>query len=73
MLTLILAKPLPGKDSGLGAARFDALSEALTDAQRAAVAAALRAFAEADEDGSLGQAALAALDAHWKLYLPAGA
>jgi hypothetical protein len=45
--------------------RFDALAEALTGAQRAAVAAALRAFAESDEDGSLGQAARAALDGHW--------
>jgi hypothetical protein len=72
MLTLILAKPIAGKDSGIGMARFDALVEALTDAQRAAVAAALRAFAEGDEDGSLGQAARAALDGHWKIYLPAG-
>jgi hypothetical protein len=73
MLTLILAKPLPGKDTGLGVARFNALVEALTDAQRAAVAAALRVFAESDEDGSLGQAARAALDGHWKIYLSAGA
>jgi hypothetical protein len=65
MLTLILAKPISGTDSGLGVTRFDALTEALTGGQRAAVAAALRAFAESDEDGSLGQAARAALDGHW--------
>jgi hypothetical protein len=72
MLTLILARPLPGKNTGLGAARFEALIEALTDAQRTAVASALGAFAETDEDGSLGQAARAALDGHWKRYLPVG-
>ena len=71
MLTLVLTKPLPGKDTGLGVARFNELVEALTDEQRSAVAAALRAFAETDEEGSLGQAARAAFDGHWKLYLPA--
>lgn len=72
MLTLILAKPVPGKDSGLGLARFGSLIEALTDAQRTVVAAVLRAFAETDEGGSLGDAAREALEGHWQLYLPAG-
>jgi hypothetical protein len=71
MLMLILTKPGPGKRTGVPAARFDALVDALTDAQRVAVASALRAFAGTDEDGSLGRAALAALASHWARYLPA--
>jgi hypothetical protein len=71
MLTLVLAQPRSGTDDGLGMARFDALVEALTRAQRAAIAVALRAFADADEEGSLGRAARAALDGHWHVYVPA--
>ena len=71
MLTLILAKPLPGEDTGLGPTRFDALVEALTGEQRGAVASALRAFAEKDPDGSLGRAAHTALERYWKTYLQA--
>jgi hypothetical protein len=73
LLTLILAKPLPGSDTGLGNARFDALIEVLTDTQRTAVACALRAFAETDEGGSLGQAALDCVNGHWKIYSPTDA
>lgn len=74
MLTLILARPRAGKkDTGIGVPRFDALVEALTDAQRAAVASTLRAFAATDEDGSLGQAAHGALEGHWAQYPPVGA
>lgn len=69
MLTVILAKPLPGEDTGLGPARFDALVEALTGKQRAAVASALRAFADTDPDGSLGRAATTALDRCWNAHL----
>ena len=72
ILTLILTKPLPGRDTGLGHARFDALVEALTRNQRAAVASALRAFADKDSDGSVGRAARSALDRYWKTYLQAG-
>jgi hypothetical protein len=72
MLTLILTKPLPRKDTGLGAARFNALVEALTTAQHIAVACTLRAFADEDPDGSLGQAARAALANYWNTYLPTG-
>lgn len=72
MMMLILTKPLPGKDTGLGAARFDEFVDALTDAQRSAVASALRAFGEQDPDGSLGQAAHEALEGYWNAYLPAG-
>lgn len=71
MLTQILTRPAPGQDSGLGAVRFDALLAALTEPQRAAVATVLRAFGEQDADGSLGQAAQAALEGPWKAYLPA--
>lgn len=70
MLTLILAPPPAAKTTGLGVARFEALVEALTTEQRAAVATALNAFADQDPDGSLGQAARAAFDGHWKTYLP---
>ncbi len=73
MLTIILAKPDSVSDNGLGKARFDALLEMLTGTQRVAVAEALRAFAEQDAGGSLGNAALAAFDGHWKTYVPAGA
>mgnify|MGYP000979021603 CR=1 FL=1 len=72
MLMLILAKPEPGAKTGLVAGRFDALVDALTDAQRAAIASVLRAFYETDPDGSLGLASLGALDGHWKIYLPFG-
>jgi hypothetical protein len=70
-LTLILAPPGPGKDSGLGVKRFGALVEALTGPQRAAVAAVLRRFGEKYPESSLAQAARDALDAHWDAYLPA--
>jgi hypothetical protein len=71
MLTVILAKPAPGKDTGLGASRFDALVTALSDAQRVAVAASLSALFEQDPDGSLGHAARSALDGYWSRFLPA--
>jgi hypothetical protein len=73
MMMLVLTRPLPAKDTGLGAARFDDLVDALTDAQRSAVASALRAFGEQDPDGSLGEAAHEALEGYWNAYLPAGA
>jgi hypothetical protein len=68
MLTLLLAKPVPGEDSGLGHVRFDALVEAMTGAQKSVVARALDAFARQDPDGSLGRAARAALDSYWITY-----
>jgi hypothetical protein len=71
MLTLILAKPPTKKVADT--ARFNELVGALTDQQRSVVAAVLRAFAESDEEGSLGQAARAAFDEHWSTYVPAGA
>lgn len=71
ILTLILAEPHPGSDAGLGQARFSSLVEALSDAQRKVIATVLRAFAKADEGGSLGDAAREAFEGHWQLYLPA--
>jgi hypothetical protein len=69
MLPIILTRPEPGTDAGLGVARFDALVDALTDAQRTVVSSALRAFADQDPDGSPGRAAGVAFDSHWKSYL----
>lgn len=65
MLTIILTRPAPGTDAGLGAARFDALFEALTPGQRHAVAAALGVLADTDDGGDLGAAATAALASRW--------
>jgi hypothetical protein len=59
--------------AGLGRDRLAELIAALTDAQRAMVAVALRSVAEKDAEGSLGRAARAALDEQWKSFLPAGA
>jgi hypothetical protein len=73
MLTLILARPDRQKDDGLGATRFDELVEALTEAQRAAVAATLQRFGEKElskyPESSLGLAARAALDSYWKEFV----
>ena len=66
MLMVLLAKPGPGKKTGLKLDRFEALVAALTPAQRAAVASVLSAFAASDPDGSLGRAAQDAVDKHWK-------
>jgi hypothetical protein len=63
----------PKKKPGTSRSRFDELVDALTPAQRVVIATVLRAFAATDESGSLGFAAQAALEEHWKTYLPAGA
>jgi hypothetical protein len=73
MLTLVLTKPAAGKDSGLGDARFAALVDSLTDPQGTTIARVLARFAESDPEGSLGRAALVALQSHWTSYLPTGA
>jgi hypothetical protein len=65
MLPIILARPAPGASTGLGHARFDALVDALTAAQRTVIAAALRGLAA--DSGSPGRAARAALDSYWKM------
>ncbi len=69
MLPIILTRPEPGTDDGLGVARFEALVDALTGAQRIVVSSALRVFADQDSDGSPGRAAGTAFHSHWKNYL----
>ena len=71
-LLLLLTKPGPEKKTGIKLPRFEALLGALTPPQCVAIAAVLRAFAATDEEGSPGKAARAAIEAHWKTYLPAG-
>ncbi len=71
-LLLLLTKPGSEKKTGIKLPRFQPLADALTLAQRTAVATVLHAFAAMDEGGSLGSAALAALDGYWKTYLPKG-
>jgi hypothetical protein len=68
MLMLILPKPdKQRKERGLGKRRFTELVEALTAAQRAAIASVLRQFAEEHpEDDS----ARIPLESYWDLYLP---
>jgi len=70
-LILLLTKPDPGKKSGIKLPRFEALVNALTPVQRAAVAAVLQTFAATDEGGSLGDRANTALEHGWSAYLPA--
>ncbi|HWU90748.1 MAG TPA: hypothetical protein VN253_25960 [Kofleriaceae bacterium] len=70
-LILLLTKPGPEKKKGLKLPRFEALVGALTPAQRTAIATLLSVFAMADESGSLGRAALNALNLYWDAYLPA--
>lgn len=73
MLTLVLARPVGGKNRARDVARFDGIVESLTDAQCTAVAGVLRDLAEKDCGGSLGRAAHDAVEGHWKSYLPVGA
>jgi hypothetical protein len=63
-LILLLTKPDPGKKTGIKLPRFEAFVSALSSAQRAAIAAVLRAFVATDEGGSLGERARAALEHH---------
>jgi len=69
---IILTKPGPAQKTGIKLPRFQALVDALTPAQRAVIAAVLRAFAASDEGGSPGRAASAAIESYWKTYLPDG-
>lgn len=72
MLMLLLTKPDSEKKIGIKLPRFKALVSALTSEQCTVIAAVLCAFAATDEGGSLGEAARAALEHHWKVYLPDG-
>jgi len=67
MLVLILARPGARSDNGLGHKRFAALVDALTQ-QREAVADVLNRVAEIDPEGSLGIAALGALESCWNEF-----
>jgi len=69
MLTLTLTKPGPKIDSGLGKKRFNELVEALSDSQRAAVAAALQTYAAERAETGSGSAAQLALDMYWHQFL----
>ncbi len=68
-VVLLLTKPEPGKKTGIKLQRFEAMVSALTSEQRAVIAAVLRAFATANEEGSPGERARAALERHWNAYL----
>lgn len=71
MLTIILRKPGRGKGPDLGADRFAALVESLSEAQRVVVARVLEGFVERYADTSVGDRGLETLDSYWKAYLPA--
>lgn len=67
MLMLLLTKPGPEKKTGIKLPRFQAFVDALTSAQRTAIAAVLRAFAVTNEGGSFETAANDALERYWNL------
>ena len=72
MLTIILTKPEPRANAGLGGERFTEFVEKLTPDQHGAVSAALRALAAQDEGGDLGAAASAALESYWVQHVDEG-
>lgn len=69
MLTIILTKPEPRTNAGLGGERFAAFVEKLTPDQHSAVSAALGSLAAQDEGGDLGAAASAALEGYWAQHV----
>ena len=69
MLLLILTAPDSTKRDGLGAARFGKLTEALSESQRAAVAATLNRFAQEHPATAHANAAQVALDRYWLGFL----
>lgn len=64
-LGVILRRPGPGRDDGLGRRRFDALREALSAEQRRAVAAALRCFVDQHPEAGPTESLQEALDSCW--------
>jgi hypothetical protein len=68
-LVLLLTKPSADQKTGITLPRFEMLVDALTPAQRTAIAEVLRAFAATDEHGSPGKRAQVALERYWKTYL----
>ena len=73
MLLLILTAPDSTKLAGLGAARFGQLTQALSEAQRAAVAATLHRFVQEHPTTAHANAAQIALDRYWLGFLKKGA
>ena len=71
-MIIILTKPEPNRKTGIKLPRFQAFVDSLTPAQRTVIAEVLRAFAAADQDGSPGIAASAALESYWKTCLQDG-
>ncbi len=69
MLILTLTKPGPKIGSRLGKNRFDAMVNALTESQRAAVAATLVQFAKRYPETPHESAARLALDTYWDQFL----
>ena len=65
-----LTKPKPDKKAGIKLPRFEAFVDALEPAQRSVIASILQAFAAADDGGSPGIAATAALESYWRPFLP---
>jgi hypothetical protein len=72
MLLLTLTKPGPKIGSKLGKKRFDAMIDALTDPQRAAVASVLDRFIKDHPGTSHASAAQLALDMYWHEFIIAG-
>lgn len=68
-MIILLTKPEADRKTGIKLSRFQAFVDSLTPAQRAVIAEVLKAFAAADQDGSPGIAARAALDSYWKTHL----
>lgn len=73
MLMQLLTRPQRGIKPGLGAPRFKALVEALTDAQQRAIASVMEDFAQCYGDDSPGLYARMALESYWKDQLPISA
>ena len=69
ILMIILTKPDPKTDDGLGKERFDALIDGLTEKQRAAIAVSLAYFEETHGEKAMVEAARLALDKFWGQYL----
>lgn len=64
-LAVILKRPTPDRDDGLGTQRFEALWERLNLDQRRAVGAALRCFVEAHPESGPAETLGDALDSCW--------
>lgn len=70
MLMIVLKRPGTNDDPDLGRARFGALVDALTDAQKGVIARVLAGFVDRHAGGSPGERARVTLDSYWRDYLP---